>query len=426
MALAVRQPALREEGEKSVSSEAIPVFSSVLLQTGAYRSNSHPQISFLEFKAKHGHTYDGEEHRARERIFHRRVREIHAHNERLPQHSWRAGINWLSDRTEEELLQLRGYRRHRKHVMKPSSASTNLIHSATCSGASQACHSGADSTQCCNGLLCGAHGHCEQAATADKLPVSIDWSTRLAGGQRVLNQGQCGSCWAIAAQGAIEMQAAKLSNTSVELSAQGLLGCTPNPHECGGTGGCKGATPQLAYDWAKEYGVDFVSRVPYTAETSCPTSFMSKRPAVYISGFVTLEVNKAEKVLAALVSVGPMAVAVAASDWTSYMGGIYDSCTKNPVVDHAVLLVGYGKAGKGDGVIHSYWKIRNSWGEDYGESGFIRLRRHAHGKEPCSWDHEPDKGVGCKGGPKKLWVCGECGVLSDVNYPVGTTIPEGI
>ncbi len=41
------------------------------------------------------------------------------------------------------------------------------------------------------------------------------------------------------------------------------------------------------------------------------------------------------------------------------------------MINHAVQLVGFGT----DAELGDYWLIRNSWGESFGEGGFIRLRR---------------------------------------------------
>jgi cathepsin L len=371
---------------------------------------------FNHYKSQFGREYEAEEHSLREQIFHKRLAEIQAHN---TQHrTWRAGVNHLTDRTDTELLQMRGYRRHGKRtltLLQGKPVSSSLAENKACVASSQQCHSMTGGGSCCNGLVCGAKGVCEEAKD---LPAEIDWSSKLGVGHQIVNQGACGSCWAIAAQGAIESQASLLSNASLSLSAQGMLGCTPNPHECGGTGGCDGATPELAFEWAKDNGIATISEAPYTAETECPKH--SSSAVVKIQGFMRLPENKPKAVLQSLVAAGPLVVAVDASRWSSYMSGVFDNCHKNPVVDHAVLLMGYGK----DDVLGvSYWKIRNSWSKQFGEDGFIRLRRHApDGEEPCGWDYDPQKGVGCKGGPKKLWVCGECGVLSDTVYPVGTEV----
>lgn len=398
-------------GEQEILGEPMPY---ALLQTGAQSGTSR---AFNRFKAQYGHTYEhgSEEHNMRERLFRVRLAKIEAHNTHPIPKSWRMGVNRLTDRTEEELLQLRGFRRHQRLRVQPAETA--------CSSSGQKCArgEGAAVSPCCSGLVCGARGTCEDEPT---LPASIDWADRLsAAAMNIVDQSACGSCWAIAAQGVIELQAQFLTNKSLKLSAQDMLGCTPNPHECGGTGGCDGATPELAFDWARTNGVSLASAVPYEAKTMCPTAKV-RSPVAKISGFVHVQENKATKVLAALVTAGPLAVAADASHWSTYASGVFDACPKSPVVDHAIVLMGYG-TDRLSGL--AYWKIRNSWGTDFGEDGYIRLRRHApKGKEPCGWDYDPQKGVGCKGGPSKLWVCGECGILSDVAYPVGTTVDSEV
>ena len=60
---------------------------------------------------------------------------------------------------------------------------------------------------------------------------------------------------------------------------------------------------------------------------------------------------------------GPLAVAVDASNWSSYSSGVLRKCEKN--VNHAVTLVGLTAKGE--------WRVQNSWGTSWGEKGYITL-----------------------------------------------------
>merc|ERR1711933_691950 len=78
-------------------------------------------------------------------------------------------------------------------------------------------------------------------------------------------------------------------------------------------------------------------------------------------------------------STGPLSVCVDANSWNSYRSGIMTSCGQN--VDHCVQIVGYGSSGS-----TNYWKVRNSWGGSWGESGHMRL---AIGRNLCDISSEP-------------------------------------
>ena len=73
--------------------------------------------------------------------------------------------------------------------------------------------------------------------------------------------------------------------------------------------------------------------------------------------------------------------------------------------------VGYGTEQRGD-----YWIVRNSWGPAWGEKGFIRVARQL--QPPCGMDKHPEQGIGCKGGPSEVKVCGTCGIVFHTLRPI--------
>merc|ERR1712060_645269 len=174
---------------------------------------------------------------------------------------------------------------------------------------------------------------------------SIDWVPKGAV-TPVKNQGQCGSCWAFSTTGAIEGRSFISSGKLISLSEQDLVDCSTQ------NSGCNGGLMDYGFAFVESnQGLCTETDYPYLAyqEWRCREDGFQQ----YESGVLT-----------------------------GYCG---------TGLDHGVLLVGYGTDGTDD-----YWKVKNSWGADWGESGYIRLCRNC----------DANKGKG------------QCGILLSASYPI--------
>lgn len=239
------------------------------------------------------------------------------------------------------------------------------------------------------------------------LPDSVDWRTKNVLTD-VKDQGGCGSCWAHAATEAMEASAAINSQKPPQvLSRQQVTACTPNPNQCGGTGGCGGATAELGFAYIQSAtGITTEDAYPYTAAGACqwPGSF----PVVAkVTSFSSTTVNDVNGTLSMVATMGPPSIGVAANKFFDYGGGIFNGCEADSDQDmnHGVQLVGYGK---------DFFIVRNSWGSGWGEDGYIRIHR----VDKCYTDNESHDGSACKGDPDKIQVCGPCGLYYEVSWPV--------
>eukprot|EP00401_Gymnodinium_catenatum_P018179 CAMPEP_0117485374 /NCGR_PEP_ID=MMETSP0784-20121206/14936_1 /TAXON_ID=39447 /ORGANISM="" /LENGTH=283 /DNA_ID=CAMNT_0005279967 /DNA_START=241 /DNA_END=1089 /DNA_ORIENTATION=- len=245
-----------------------------------------------------------------------------------------------------------------------------------------------------------------------ELPTNVDW--REAGVvSAVKDQGHCGSCWAFASTAVIESHVALSSGLLYDLSVEQMAMCAPNPDSCGGTGGCMGATTDVAFEYVtssggllQEYQYSYTSYYGENFECSMPRS---ESPVATIDGYVKLPTNNYTALMNAVATVGPVAISVDASTWHNYESGIYNGCNQeNPDIDHGVVLMGYGT----DEVTgENYWLIRNSWSPGYGEKGYIRIARGDFEEDNCGMDVTPEDGIACEGDHEPIRACGTCGVL---------------
>lgn len=387
--------------------------------------------TFDDYKAAFDRQYEAgsAEHETRQALFDARLKEIHAHNAKGA--SWKMGVNHLTDLTEEELGARNGYKPGPR--ARSDSGSSSLMQTEpgqrSC-GSHQASCLETEST-CCDGLICGSEGVCLNVKSR---PDELDWTPQLETSETVLEQGRCGSCWAVSATAALQFHAELWAQRNSRrftkiLSPQAMLSCTPNEHECGGQGGCHGATAELGYEWLKSNGrvLDIESQ-PYKAENGqCSTSFLRSAHGVSVGGWHKIPENDADAMMDSLVNIGPLVASIAAKGMHMYDSGVMSHLDdENLVLNHAVVMMGYGEE---NGMY--YWKLRNSWGDSWGEKGYFRVQRFApKGKEPCGVDTDPGKGVVCKDDdgnyPETQRVCGTAGVLADTAYPVGTSVSSSM
>ncbi|CAD6193955.1 unnamed protein product [Caenorhabditis auriculariae] len=207
---------------------------------------------------------------------------------------------------------------------------------------------------------------------------TVDWRSWLT---PILDQGTCGACWAFSLIGMLEGFFALRNVSTPCLAVQQLISCNTAVDSTYRVAnrGCNGGyfqaiqdfLSQVAASYLQSTGLRSASAIPFVgSEPTCSaTRFSASAPKIlsfdtgYLSNVTSIvAINKLEQ----RVRRGPVAVGMAVStDLYSYESGIYDGPCGN-TINHAVVLVGFTS---------TYWIIRNSWGSNWGENGYIRILR---------------------------------------------------
>ncbi|KAI4296899.1 hypothetical protein L6164_036819 [Bauhinia variegata] len=284
--------------------------------------------TYEEWMAKHGRTYaNNAEKGKRFKIFIENLKFIENFNN-AGNNSYKMGLNMYSDLTPEEFIA------SHTGLRVPSLPKSSKV--ATL-----------------------------RPLNLDDVPASMDWRKKGAV-TPIKNQGQCGSCWAFSAAAAVEGITRIKTGKLIPLSEQQLLDCSTN----WGNHGCQGGWPDNAFEYIIDnHGLASETSYPYQGTVgTCRGSVVSA--AARISGYQRVPANNEGQLLQA-VAMQPVSVVIAINnDFQNYARGIFTGQCGTQL-NHAVTLVGYGTGDDGT----KYWLIKNSWGQSWGEGGYMRMLR---------------------------------------------------
>ena len=186
----------------------------------------------------------------------------------------------------------------------------------------------------------------------------------------VRDQGSCGSCVAFGVAAAAEGRARKQRNDSdlaVDYSEAHLFYCHARDEGRRCSGSNAGWWPSNALDAFEEKGVVDDDCYPYTAGDQDCTDLCSDAESrkTRITGWKRL--NSQSDMKDWLATKGPLVACYTVyEDFFSYQSGIYKHVSGDAVGGHCVCVVGYNDA-------QQYWICKNSWGSNWGESGYFRI-----------------------------------------------------
>ncbi|XP_048143585.1 procathepsin L-like isoform X1 [Corvus hawaiiensis] len=303
------------------------------------------------WKSLYAKEYPGEAEATRREIWEQNLRHIQQHNQEESQgkHSYRLAMNHFGDLTNQEFNELMsGYIPAKREEPAP--------------------------------LF--------RASAALKAPAKVDWRAK-GYVTPVKSQGDCGSCWAFSATGALEGLMFRRTGKLVALSEQNLIDCTQKL----GNKGCRGGHMQPAFQYVRNNGgLNSERSYPYQGTDNSSCRYNPRDKAAICSGFATVPQGNEVALKHAVAINGPVSVAVDARsrNFQFYSSGIFTCPFGQQNVSHAMLLVGYDTASVGKYKV-SYWILKNSWSECWGAKGYMFLLKDTRN---------------------------QCGVASDASYPL--------
>jgi len=185
-------------------------------------------------------------------------------------------------------------------------------------------------------------------------------------------QKMCGSCAAFSNMALVETCFKKVTGVFGDYSEQQLVDCGFGKN---GANGCNGAPSHAYVKWVADSKTELTHESLYTylntkPKLTCPANLKAYNQGAKVTDSFYSYRGDEETLKKLVFKHGAVTTSVAAvGPFQDYSGGIFAGCTSSNT-DHAVTVVGYGTERGQD-----FWLIKNSWGPNWGEKGFIRLKR---------------------------------------------------
>jgi cathepsin X len=257
----------------------------------------------------------------------------------------------------------------------------------------------------------------EQTLLLQEVPKEFNWCDINGTNYCTINRNQhipqyCGSCWAhgsLSALGDRIKIKRKAKGIDINLAVQHVL-------NCGNVGSCKGGSIDGVYQWIKNIsditgtGITYETSNPYSSCSGdikyglCPhmdleckpiniartcSTFPPEGKCYGLSNYPNATVmdygsiSGIEAMQNEIYNRGPIACGLDDLYLFNYTGGIVTKDGRKDEINHAISVVGWGYS---DFLNNSYWIVRNSWGEYWGNMGYVNIAFGALNIESqCSW-----------------------------------------
>ncbi|XP_060537677.1 procathepsin L-like [Pantherophis guttatus] len=294
--------------------------------------------TWRDWKATHSKEYELEEEESyRRAVWEENLQMIQDHNQEADQgkHSYKLGMNHFGDMTNEEINK-------KLYCLLPDLDLASQKNVVTFKSSENL-----------------------------QIPSRVDWRAK-GFVTEVKDQGECGSCWAFSATGALEGMNFKKTGKLISLSEQNLIDCSKQE----GNNGCQGGFTTQAFVTVQQlHGINSEESYPYDGLDHYDCRYEAENSVTACSNMGLIPSGDEKALLQAVATIGPIAVSVDArsSKFHFYKSGIF----KNPwsgdlQLTHTMLVVGYNST--------RYWIVKNSWSRAWGANGYMFMEQ---GSNPC-------------------------------------------